>query len=86
VTEAVFVGVTLAVGVTEDVGVTEAVGVYVGVTDGVGVTDAVGVGVGVGAMKITSTGHIQAEVSTLVTPQLLITSPGGRIELKLYST
>jgi hypothetical protein len=59
--------VTVAVAVF--VGVTEAVGVFVGVTEGVGVTVGVGVGVGVGAIKITSTGHVQADVLTLVIPQ-----------------
>lgn len=49
-------------------------------------TDLVGVGVGLGAINTTVTGHVQAEVLTFVIPQLLITSPGGRIELKLYST
>jgi len=73
----VFVGVSVCVGVIVDVGV------LVGVNVGVGVTLCVGVGVGVGAIKTTSTGHVHAEVLTLVIPQLLITSPGSKKELKL---
>lgn len=76
---------TEAVGVTDAVDVTVCVGVYVGVTEGVGVTDAVGVGVGVGAMNITSTGHVHALVLTSVIPHVLIVSPGGKMALKLYS-